>query len=76
MLLQTLECAAIQDLKAIIRMNTIANYPVTINDIDLAEKIYDKDVSSIKGKTTRQKITPVIQNIVDIPPELKNAQKT
>jgi hypothetical protein len=75
MLLHTLGCPTIQDLKAIIRMNTIANCPVTINDIDLAEKIYGKDIASIKGKTTRQKPTPVIQNMVEIPPELKNAQR-
>jgi hypothetical protein len=75
MLLHTLGCPTIQDLKAIIRMNTIANCPVTINDIDLAEKIYGKDVASIKGKTTRQKPTPVIQNMVEIPPELKDAQQ-
>jgi hypothetical protein len=75
MLLHTLGCPTIQDLKAIIRMNTIANCPVTINDIDLAEKIYGKDVASIKGKTTRKEPTPVIQNMVEIPPELKKAQQ-
>jgi hypothetical protein len=58
MLLHTPGCPTIQDLKAIIRMNTIANCPVTINDIDLAEKIYGKDVACFKGKTTRQKPTP------------------
>jgi hypothetical protein len=48
MLLHTLGCPTIQDLKAILRMNTIANCPVTSSVVDLAQKIYGKDIASIK----------------------------
>jgi hypothetical protein len=73
-LLHALGCPTVQDLKSIIRMNTIANCPITIGDIDLADKIYGKDIASLKGKTTRQKPEPVVQNLVEIPSELKEAQ--
>ena len=66
-LLHTLGCPTIQDLKAIIRMNTIANCPVTIPVVDLAEKIFGKDIASIKGRTTQNKPTPVVHDIVEIP---------
>jgi hypothetical protein len=56
-------------------MNTIANCPVTTSDVDLAEKIYGKDIASITGKTTRRKPSPAVQNMVNIPPELINAQR-
>jgi len=51
-LLHTLACPTVQDLKSIIRMNSIKNCPVTIDDINLADKIFGKDIDSLKGKTT------------------------
>jgi hypothetical protein len=74
-LLHTLGCPTLKDLKAIIRMNSIQNCPVTSSDLDLAEKIFGKDIATIKGKTTRQKPTPVVSDIVDIPPDLMEAQR-
>jgi hypothetical protein len=49
-LLHTLGCPSIQDLKKIITMNTIQNCPVTIEDINITEQIYGKDIASTKGK--------------------------
>jgi hypothetical protein len=69
-LLHTLGCPSIQDLKKIISMNSIQNCPVTIEHINIAEQIYDKDIASIKGKTVRKKPPPAIQDIVEIPEEL------
>ena len=66
-LLHTLGCPAVKDLKAIIQMNSIQNCTVTSSDIDLAEKIFGKEIASIKGKTMSEKLTPVVSNIVDIP---------
>ena len=61
---------SIPDYKAIIRMNAISNCPVTIDDINIAEQIYGKDIGSLKGKTTRSKPLPVIKNYIEIPTEL------
>jgi hypothetical protein len=58
--LHTLGCPTIQDLKAIIWMNTIANCPVTITDVDLAQKIFGK------RKTMQNKPTPVVHDFVEI----------
>ena len=69
-LLHTLGCPTIRDLKNIITMNGIRDCDVTLEDIDTAEQIFGKDVASLKGKTVRQKVAPVVHNVVSIPPEL------
>ena len=61
---------SINDFKAIIKMNAISNCPITIEDITIAEKIYGKDIGSLKGKTTRSKPTPVMKDYIEIPKEL------
>ena len=43
---------SVANLKAAIAINGIANLPVTTTDVDLAEKIFGKDIGIIKGKTT------------------------
>jgi len=63
----------VKDLKAAIRMNAVANNPITTQDIDLAEKVFGPDISSLKGKTTRQKPIPVVDDHIDIPRELTDA---
>ena len=45
------------------------NCPVTTKDVDNAEKIFGRDVSSLKGKLTRPTPTTVTDNYVDIPRE-------
>ena len=59
-LYHSLGTPTVKDYKAIIRMNAIKNCPVTMEDIDLAESIYGKDIGNIKGKTVRTKPTPVV----------------
>jgi hypothetical protein len=56
-------------------MNAIANNPVTIDDINLAEKIYGTDIGNLKGKTTRTKPKPVVKDYIEIPKALMDAQK-
>lgn len=59
-----------QDLKAMIRMNLIRDNIVTTKDVDLAETIFGPDVGAIKGKTTRQRPTPINDTKIEIPSEL------
>jgi hypothetical protein len=69
-LLHTLAYPTVRDMKTVLKMNSIKNCPVTEQDVDLAVKIYGNDLASLKGKTTRRKPTPVVQDVVSIPPEL------
>jgi len=62
------------DMKALIRMNTIKNNPVTTTDIEIAEKIFGPDIASLKGKTTRRMPVPVVEDRIEIPRELIAAQ--
>ena len=54
-LLLTLGCPTVTDLKTIIKTNAIEDCPVTLGDLELAQKIYGPDIASLKGKTTRRK---------------------
>jgi hypothetical protein len=45
--------------KTLIKMNAIRNCPVTTDNVNIAEKIFGADMSSLKGKSTRRKSTPV-----------------
>ena len=74
-LLHALGCPSIKDLRAIITSNAIKNYDVTLDDINMAETIFGPDVASIKGKTTRKKVKPVVHNLVKVPTELLNTHK-
>jgi hypothetical protein len=73
-LFHSLGTPLINDMKALIRMNTIKNNPVTTEDVDIAKKIFGPDISSLKGKTTRRKPVPVIEDYIKIPRELIAAQ--
>jgi hypothetical protein len=64
-----------QDLKNIIKSNLIINCPVTIADIDHAEKIYGPSVPILKGKTTRQTPLSVASDYIAVPPQILSANK-
>ena len=52
----------------------IKNCPVTVEDIDNTEKILGKNISYLKGKTTRSRPKVVKNDQVEIPKELKEKQ--
>ena len=52
-LFQRIGTPSIRDFKGVVRMNMIGNNPVTVEDINIAEKVYGKDIGALKGKTTR-----------------------
>jgi hypothetical protein len=74
-LARALGCPSDADLKMILRLNLIKDCPVVQEDVKLAEMLFSKDVAIIKGKTTRKKPKPVIQDIIEVPKALKLAQK-
>ena len=52
------------NLKMMIRQNIIQNFPVTVEDIEMAEKIFGPDVSTLKVKTTRQRPKVVVNYFI------------
>ena len=44
---------SVHDLKAMVASNQIANVPISVEDIDQAQKIYGPSVTTLQGKTTR-----------------------
>ncbi|MGL4350647.1 MAG: hypothetical protein ACRCT2_08825, partial [Plesiomonas shigelloides] len=63
-------CPTTANFKLIIRQNIIKDCPVTVDDVDLAERIFGPDIGALKGKSTRRKPVPVRDDNVAIPPEL------
>ena len=53
-----------------IRQNTIKNCPVTVEDIEIGEKIFGPDVSTLKVRTTRKRPKLVVDDFIEIPREL------
>jgi len=63
------------DFKWVVRSNQIKDCPVTVQDIDVATKIYGKDIAALKGKTTRKKPMPVVRDLVKVPKEFMKLHK-
>ena len=66
---------SVKDFKTMINLNAIKDNPITVQDIEMAEKIFGPDISNLKGKTTRKKPLPVVEDYITIPKELTRAQK-
>ena len=52
----------VYDFIASIKSKQMSNIPITINDINFAEKMFGPDVGPRKGKATRQKPVPLVPN--------------
>jgi hypothetical protein len=66
---------SMKDFRWIIRSNQIKDCPMTIQYIDVAMKIWGKNIASLKGKTTRRKTHPVARDYVKVPKELLELHK-
>ena len=47
--------------------NQIANCPVTVADIDIAQQVWGGDIPALKGTTTRTKPIPMTGNALRTP---------
>jgi hypothetical protein len=56
--------------KSLLQMNVIQNCPVTVEDVNISEKIFGPHMSSLKGKSTRCKPKPVRSDLIEIPKEI------
>jgi hypothetical protein len=64
-----------KDFKWVIRSIQIKDCPVTVQDINVALKIWGKNIAALKGKTTRRKRIPVARDYVKVPLEFMKLHK-
>ena len=43
-----------REFKSLIKANMLMNYPVTVEDVDIAMDVFGHDVPSLKGKVGRK----------------------
>jgi hypothetical protein len=53
----------------------IKDFPVTIQDIDVALKIWGKNIAALKGKNNWSKTNPEARDYVNVPKELLKLHK-
>ena len=71
----TLIYSSAKDYKWVICSNQIKNFPLTVQDVDVAKKFWEKDISALKGKTNCSKMNIVTRDQVEIPVDLTKLQK-
>ena len=74
-LYHTIGTPSVRNFKYIVRSNQIRNCPITVEDIIIAKDIYGKDISYIKGQTTRRNPTTTMAMTIAIPKELKDKHR-
>jgi hypothetical protein len=74
-LYMTLSYPSMKDFKWVIQSNQIKDFPLTVQDIDVARKIWGKNIAALKGKTTRSRSIPVARDYVKVPMELMKLHK-
>jgi hypothetical protein len=61
---------SLHDFKSVISPDMVKNFPITIDDIIIAKKMFEPDVGALKDKTTRQKPAPIVYDYIEVPKEL------
>jgi hypothetical protein len=72
----TLSYPSPADFRWAVNSNQIRNCPATVEDIDTAIAIWGKDISALKGKTTRSSSDHVASSdIIKVPPDILKLHK-
>jgi hypothetical protein len=58
---------SLKDFKWALMSNQIKDCPVTVKCINVAQSVWGKDISALKGKTVRKKSTPVRRSEMKVP---------
>ena len=53
-------------MKIIICQNSIKNYPLTNEDVNLTNRMFGPDISTLKGQYTLPKTVQVIDDLIEI----------
>ena len=56
--------------RVFIKMNGVHNCPVRLEDIKIAENIFGPDMATLKGKSTRPRPKPVLEDWIELPREI------
>jgi hypothetical protein len=64
-----------KDFVWVIQSNQIKDCWVMVQDVDIALKIWGKNIAALKGKTTQHKPNPVARDIVKVPTKLLKLHK-
>ena len=66
----------LRNLKMMISHNIISNLPVTVEDIEISDKIFDPDAYTLKVIKTRHIPKVLVEDFIETPRELvENNQK-
>ena len=57
----------VDNFKQVLQQNIIRNFPVTIDDMNISEKIYCDNIDDLKGKTNRNRPTHVKNDLLEVP---------
>jgi hypothetical protein len=63
---------SLPDYKWILRSGQVDECPVSMEDVEIAQKIWGPSIAALKGKTVRTKAVPVKTDIVQVPVEIRN----
>ena len=62
---------SVDDLRWIVKANMLNDNPVPNQDVDVALKIWGPSVALLKGKTVQRKAPMVMQDIMEVPKEIR-----
>ena len=60
----------LDNFKGFVKMGRVQNCPIRIEDIKIAQNIFGPDMATLKGKSTRKKPKPVLEDWIELPKEI------